>query len=290
MSPWLGAIRPKTLPASVSPILLGSALAFHHEAFSLVLFVVALACALSLQIAVNFANDYFDSRSGVDTHERLGPVRALQSEDLPALAIFKGSLLFSFIALCLGFFLVWQSHWQLIWFGLLSLVAVFAYSGGPWPLASNALGEVTVFFFFGWLGVAGAYFVQTGQLPLHLVIYGSAAGFLSAAIMLVNNIRDRNTDTKAHKFTLAVKLGERASRYLYVTLLLSAMLIHLFLAVLGNNFWLVFVPIALVFIPTCLLSINVFKRSGKALNQQLAQTALLLLVYCLTTSAVIIST
>jgi len=289
MNPWLAAIRPKTLPASVSPILLGSALAFTHEAFSLLLFGAAMCCALSLQIAVNFANDYFDSLSGVDTHERLGPVRATQSALLSASAIFKASLLFSFIALCSGFFLVWQSHWELIWFGAFSLLAVFAYSGGPWPLASNGLGELTVFFFFGWLAVAGAYFVQVGHVPLQLLLYGTAVGCLSAAIMLVNNIRDRNTDAKAKKYTLAVKLGSTVSRYLYILLLLGALLTHYFAANSSDNIWLIYLPIFVSIIPCAYLCINIFKRTGTALNLQLSQTALLLLLYCLSTSAVLVS-
>jgi 1,4-dihydroxy-2-naphthoate octaprenyltransferase len=289
MNPWLLAVRLKTLPASISPILLGSALAFSHNSFNVVLFTVAMCCALSLQIAVNFANDYFDTLSGVDTPERTGPVRATQSGLLPASAILKASLLFAGIALCLGFYLVWHSHWQLIWFGVLSLLAVFAYSGGPWPLASNGLGELTVFLFFGWLAVTGAYFIQLGHVPYQLFIYGSVVGCFSSAIMLVNNIRDRTTDAKAHKYTLAVNIGDSASRYLYVVLLLSALLAHCYATIYEGNVWLLYVPLCITVVPACFLSISIFKRKGEALNKQLAQTALLLLLYCLSASIVLVS-
>lgn len=288
MNPWFAAMRPKTLPASVSPIILGSALAYANQDFSFSLFIIAIGCALSLQIAVNFANDYFDGVSGVDTSERLGPVRASQSSLVSASAIYKGCLLFSCIALCLGFILVWQSHWQLIWFGLFSLIAVFAYSGGPWPLASKGLGEISVFFFFGWLAVAGAYFIQTGDVPAQLLIYGSSVGCLSAAIMLVNNIRDIKTDAKAGKYTLALRLGDKASRLLYVALLLGAMATHIAASLPSSNAWLLYSPIIASLLPTYLLCQGIFTRKGAALNKQLSQTALLLLLYCLTTSAVLI--
>lgn len=280
---WILALRPKTLPASISPILLGSTLAFYEAHFNTLVFIIALLCAVFLQIAVNLANDLFDAQSGVDGPERLGPIRVAQSGLISHSQLRIALYSTVSIAALLGLLLCGLSSWWLLVFGLASLLGVFLYSGGPWPLASYGLGEVTVLIFFGWLAVVGSYFVQTDTLSWLALGYGSVAGLMSAAIMLVNNIRDIPTDAPAGKRTLAVRIGEARARWLYKAALLAALTLHFILSwPLG---WWALLP-ALVTAPLLwhlLVAINY--RTGRQLNQQLAQTAQLLLLYCLTQSA-----
>lgn len=281
---WILALRPKTLPASISPILLGSALAYSEASFNVLVFIVALLCAVFLQIAVNLANDLFDAQSGVDGVQRLGPVRVAQSGLISHSKLRIALYSTVSIAALLGLLLCGLSSWWLLLFGLASLLGVFLYSGGPYPLASHGLGEVTVLIFFGWLAVMGSYFVQTNALSVLALGYGSVAGLMSAAIMLVNNLRDIPTDAPAGKRTLAVRLGEQRSRWLYKAALLTALMLHFLLSwPLG---WWALLPALLIapLLRHLLLAIN--ERTGRQLNKQLAQTALLLLLYCFTQSAV----
>ncbi|TXR53008.1 1,4-dihydroxy-2-naphthoate polyprenyltransferase [Reinekea thalattae] len=279
---WWLAARPKTLPASVSPVILGSALAYFHGQFDVWLLLLALICAVALQVAVNFANDYFDHASGVDTEHRLGPVRASQSGMVSAAAMKRALALVCSIALLSGLALCWLSSWALVWFGIAAMVAVFIYSGGPWPLASHGLGEVTVFLFFGWLAVGGSYFAHSQAIGSLVLGFASVAGLISAAIMLVNNIRDIPTDKVAGKYTLAVMLSEARARMLYRYLLWFVIGLHLALVSL----------LGIVLILPLLLCAPLFRRlfqlsyqsQGQELNALLAQTAKTELVYCLLTS------
>ncbi len=283
---WILAIRPKTLPASISPILLGTAIAVHDEQWSPVVFVLALLCALFLQIAVNLANDYYDAKSGVDSECRFGPVRVTQSGIIQSSAVFKGLVLSSLGALLIGVALAYFSSWILILFGVSALIAVYAYSGGPWPLASHGLGELTVFFYFGWLAVGGTYFAHTGEINFWVLGFGSIAGLISAAIMLVNNIRDISTDSVVGKNTLAVYMGDRRSRILYIVLLVVTIVAHL--VVTFHYGLLSFLPLIIVapFIRQLIQSIKTFH--GKELNAVLAKTAQLELVYCVSTSLLLL--
>ncbi|WP_440877552.1 1,4-dihydroxy-2-naphthoate polyprenyltransferase [Thalassotalea sp. PLHSN55] len=289
MSPWVYALRPKTLPASVSPILLASALAVNQQHFDFLLFIVVLSCAVCLQIAVNLANDYFDAKSGVDTEERLGPIRVTQSQLIASSSVFYATCFFSLVAMCLGLFLVWQSDWRLLIAGALSLMAVFAYSGGPWPLASHSLGEVTVFVFFGMLAVGGSYYIFAQELSLTALLFGMICGCYSAAIMLVNNIRDRVTDAKAGKKTLAVRLGDSKARFLYMLLLTSAMALHVYAMPSQINIWLALMPVLLCALPSLWLAKQVLSQPVQQFNVLLARSAQLLLSYCVVTSLVLLN-
>ena len=283
---WVLAIRPKTLPASISPVLLGSALAIHEGQFDYLVFTLTLVCALMLQIAVNLANDLFDAKSGVDSEHRLGPVRVTQSGLVTPAALKTGLLLASLAAAVSGVALAYLSSWLLLVFGIGALLAVFAYSGGPWPLASHALGEVTVFFSFGWLAVGGAYFVQTLTLDMRALGFGTVAGLFSAAIMLVNNIRDIPTDVLANKRTLAVVLGDKSARQLYKALLVASIIAHLVVTIPYGLYS--FLPLLLVAPLTHRLIGNIVVRQGRTLNKQLAQTAELELAYCVLTGLLLL--
>ena len=283
---WLLAIRPKTLPASVSPILLGSALAFVSGNFQGLVLVLAMVCALALQIAVNFANDYFDAKSGVDSDQRLGPIRVTQRGLISHRHMLIALLTACVIALGAGLLLVSVSSVILLYLGIASLIAVFAYSGGPKPLASHALGEVTVLIFFGWLAVGGTFYAHSLTMSWQVFGYGTVAGLISAGIMLVNNIRDIPTDTPAGKRTLAVVLGETNARGLYKWLLVLSLMVHL--AVSFNLGLASFVPL-LVVAPLCRKLIQQSQTlKGRDLNQLLANTAKLEMVYCALASAVLV--
>lgn len=286
LSAWFLALRPKTLPASLAPVVLGSALAVSDGFFNPLAFALALMCALSLQLAVNFANDLFDGQRGVDTAQRLGPLRGLQLGLIQPEQLKKALFLVLSLAVISGFLLAVMVSWWLLLFGLASLLAALAYSGGPYPLASNALGELTVLVFFGWLAVMGSYFVHTHSLTWASFMYASLIGLLSAAIMLVNNLRDRHTDAAAGKKTLAVYLGERKSRLFYRILLLAVPWLH----------WLqnprleagASLPLLLLAPLLFLLIYWAGHLEGKELNRMLALTALALLIYASSQSLVLV--
>ena len=283
---WLLAIRPKTLPASVSPILLGSALAFVQGGFRGIVFLFAVVCALALQIAVNFANDFFDAKSGVDSDQRLGPKRVTQSGLISSRQMVVALVVSCLIALASGLVLVSLSSLALLYLGIASLIAVFAYSGGPKPLASHALGEVTVLIFFGWLAVGGTFYAHSLNMNWQVFGYGTVAGLISAGIMLVNNIRDIPTDTLAGKHTLAVVLGDVNARLLYKWLLVASLVVHILVSFdLGL---MSFLPLVLV-APMCRQLIKQSQSlQGRDLNQLLANTAKLEMVYCVLASVMLV--
>ena len=271
---WLLAARPKTLPAALAPVVLSQAMAFAGGPASITLALVIAACALGLQIAVNLANDLFDFQRGVDTGARLGPARAAQSGWLSLAELRLGLALVLVLTVFAGLWLVVQGGWPFFWLGVASVLALLAYSGGPLPLAACGLGEVAVFLFFGLLAVAGSYYLQAHTLPADVWLAAVQMGCLTAAIMLVNNIRDRESDRRGGRFTLAIALGERGSRMLYALLLLLPFAL-LPLRTLSR----------LALIPALLLIFFIYRRSGTALNRQLAQTALLCLLFALLRAA-----
>jgi 1,4-dihydroxy-2-naphthoate octaprenyltransferase len=284
---WLLAIRPKTLPASVSPILLGSALAFYEGAFDARVLILALSCALLLQIAVNFANDLFDGQAGIDSEARLGPLRVTHNGLISQKILARALALVSLAAIATGVTLAGLSDWSLLGFGILAILAMLAYSGGPWPLASHGLGELTVLFFFGWLAVGGTYYAHTLNFSWTVLGFGTVAGLISAAIMLVNNLRDIPTDAPAGKRTLAVRLGDKRSRQLYQTLLITALVLHLTVS-LPMGPWAALAVTACLPLMLSLLR-RIQQRHGAELNLQLAETAVLELVYCVAVSVALIT-
>jgi len=279
LTTWLTAIRPKTLPASISPILVGAALALRDGVFNPLLFLLVVLCALFLQISVNLANDLFDGISGVDQADRIGPKRVLNSGLVSERTLYFALFLCSGIAGALGVSIVLLSDWILLVFGGLSLLAVFAYSGGPFPLASHGLGELTVFLFFGLLAVAGSYFAFTGHLSADALVLGCGVGAISAAIMLVNNTRDITTDLRAGKRTLAARLGEHRSVQLYGALLLLGWLCSIAVLPLREQSWLLGLGLAALLWWLWTLTQAMRQAPTKAYNELLAKTALYLFIY-----------
>ncbi|MCG8333056.1 MAG: 1,4-dihydroxy-2-naphthoate polyprenyltransferase [Proteobacteria bacterium] len=277
---WVLATRPKTLPAAVSPVLVGCALAFRSGHFKPVIAFAALAVSLLLQIGVNLANDYFDFKRGVDTKDRLGPTRVTQSGLIPPATVknaMSGVLLLAGIA---GLYLVYVGGWPILLLGVASILSALAYSGGPFPLASNGLGDLFVFIFFGPVAVCGTYYLQTMEVTGLVILLSICPGFLITAILVVNNTRDIETDSEVGKRTLAVMLGIKGSRVEYLLLLIIAYLIPTTLVLMGM------MPIFLLFVllslPAAYLPVkSILNESGPVLNQALAGTAKLTFWFCL---------
>jgi 1,4-dihydroxy-2-naphthoate octaprenyltransferase len=278
-SAWLLATRPKTLPAAVAPVIVASALAYADHGFSLLPAMAALSVALLMQIGVNLANDYFDFKKGIDTEDRLGPIRVTQSGLIPPARVKTTMLIIFVMTLLPGFYLVARCGWPAVIIGGASILAALAYSGGPYPLASHALGDLCVFVFFGLVAVCGTYYVQTLELRSMVVLLGVVEGFLITAILAVNNLRDIRTDRRAGKRTLAVMIGDRGARLEYTALQVGAY-------TLPAIFWLDAQSSVWILLPTLSLPLAirlnriVWKtQAGPALNHSLAGTAKLTLMF-----------
>ncbi len=234
---WLGAMRPRTLPAALAPVLVGSGLAAHDGKFDPGAAALCLGFALLVQIGTNFANDYYDFVRGADTAARVGPRRAVAA-GLIAPATMKAAMVAVFGAtfICGLGLLAWGGPWLLV-VGVASIVSGYAYTGGPMPLAYVGLGDVFVFVFFGLVAVGGTYFVQAGRLTLDAMLAGAPIGLLAANILVVNNYRDAETDAAAGKRTLVVRLGRGAARVQFVGSLAVALAVPLVLLGRGYRAW-----------------------------------------------------
>jgi 1,4-dihydroxy-2-naphthoate octaprenyltransferase len=197
-------------------------MAFADGKFRLIPAVAALAVALLLQIGVNLANDYFDGIRGIDTRDRLGPIRVTQSGLISPGGVKSAMMLTFILAVLIGFYLMIRGGWPVVLLGTASILAALGYSGGPFPLASHGLGDLFVFIFFGLVAVCGTYYVQTLQLTWMVLVMAALVGLLITAILVINNLRDIHTDQKAGKTTLAVVLGVRGSKIEYAALLALA--------------------------------------------------------------------
>jgi 1,4-dihydroxy-2-naphthoate polyprenyltransferase len=230
MNVWVEAARPRTLPASLAPVLVGSAAGTRPHDVAWGRFALVVIVALAVQVAVNFANDYFDGVRGVDTVQRAGPRRAVASGLVTPRAMLVAIGLAMAVAAVAGLALAAMVSWWLLLVGIGAFVALLGYSGGPRPYASEGLGEVFVFIFFGLIATLGSSYVQHRMLPATAWVAAVATGVLAVAILVVNNLRDVPTDAIAGKRTLAVRLGEARTRQLFV----GAIAIGVLLAVVGE--------------------------------------------------------
>jgi 1,4-dihydroxy-2-naphthoate octaprenyltransferase len=287
---WMLATRPRTLPAAVAPVLVGTAMAIADKQFALLPAAAAMTVALLLQIGVNLANDYFDYVKGIDAQDRLGPPRVTQSGLIPPGQVKTGILAAIVLSTIPGLYLASIGGWPVILIGLFCFAAALAYSGGPFPLASHGLGDLFVFIFFGLVAVCGTYYVQALQLTPMVWLMGAIQGLLITAILVVNNLRDIQTDRRSGKRTLAVIIGERGSRIEYLLLLATAYAIPFIL-------WLGGVSSARVILPVLSLPLAIYltrliwkSAGGPELNEALASTAKLVLIYsCLLSIGLILS-
>ena len=278
---WMLAARPRTLPAAIAPVVLGSAMAIADKNFVWLPALAAFSVALLLQIGVNLANDYFDYLKGIDTADRLGPLRVTQSGLIPATQVKAGMMITLSLSMIPGIYLLTVGGLPVIIIGLACFCAVLAYSGGPFPLASHGLGDLFVFIFFGLIAVCGTYYVQALKLTPMVWLMGVIAGLLITAILVVNNLRDIQSDRQTGKRTLAVIIGIRGSTIEYMLLLAGAYAIPIILWLMGRMSAWVLLP--LFSLPTALALMRLIWKNpeGAILNQALAKTAKLALVFSL---------
>jgi 1,4-dihydroxy-2-naphthoate octaprenyltransferase len=282
---WLAATRPRTLPAAVAPVLVGSAFAWSDHAF---VWPAALAClgfALLIQIGTNFANDYYDFIKGADTVERVGPRRAVASGLVAPLAM-KAAMTAVFVAAFLvGLSLLNYGGWPLLVIGVASIVCGIAYTGGPFPLGYNGLGDLFVFIFFGLVAVCATYFVQAGAITADVFLASTGVGLLAANILVVNNYRDVETDAKAGKRTLVVRFGRRFARLQFGVSLVVAFTIPVHLFLRGGYEPVILLPLAIA--PLALRQVNRLEASETPaeLIVLLGDTGKLLALYAVLFSA-----
>ena len=276
-SVWLAAMRPRTWPASLVPVVVGLAAAAEIGRLDPLLALLTIVSALALQIATNLANDFFDARSGVDGDARLGPKRATQSGLLSPGAVRCAAFAALGVAALAGIPLIVRGGIAIAAIGVVSMMAALAYSAGPRPLASLGLGELLAFAFFGVVAVAGTFYLQSGSVSATALLAGAAVGCFAAAIMLVNNLRDIPTDAPAGKRTLAVRIGDSATRRLYAALLTAALALSIAIAIAARSFApvLVVAMVPLVRRESQLVQV----RAGAELNASLAATARLELLF-----------
>jgi|TARA_B110001454_G_scaffold32082_1_gene31395 1,4-dihydroxy-2-naphthoate octaprenyltransferase len=271
MNNWILASRLKTLPAAISPVLVGVSLAIHDGEFKPFIAFMTLLAAVLIQIGANFANDVYDFLKGSDREDRLGPTRATQSGLIPPENMKKGMCLVFAMAICVGFYLASIGGWPIVWIGLASIASAIAYTGGPYPLGYHGWGDVFVFIFFGIIAVPGTYYLQSGIVSYDSILLGIPLGALSTAILIVNNLRDADTDIKSDKRTLAVRLGKPFVKIEYIVMMVIAFATPIYILQFWDEFSLY---IILFLLPISIQHIqSLYTKTGEALNEVLVDTA-----------------
>jgi 1,4-dihydroxy-2-naphthoate octaprenyltransferase len=272
---WFEGARPRTLPAAVAPVAAGTGAAAAVDSFRLGYALLALVVAVSLQVAVNYANDYSDGVRGTDA-DRVGPLRLVGSGVAAPAAVRRAAVLSFLVAAVAGLVLALLVAWWLVLVGAACMVAAWYYTGGRSPYGYRGMGEVSVFVFFGLVATVGTTYVQAGEVTTASVLAGIGCGALACAILVANNLRDIPTDTAAGKRTLAVRLGDRRTRLLYVGLVFTAYAVVVLIAL---DHLLVIVTLGTA-LPAVRPTLGVvFGAKGRDLVPVLKETGLLLLVY-----------
>ena len=278
---WVDAARPKTLSAAFAPVLIGASIAWHDDLFILTNTFVAVICAFLIQIGTNFANDYFDFVKGADTKDRIGFTRATSAGLVSPKSMLNATIITMGLAFFLGLYLVWVGGWIVLVIGLLSLLFGILYTGGPYPLGYNGLGDVFVFLFFGIIAVMTTYYINALEWSEDTFWASLAIGALSTNILVINNLRDVEQDTISGKRTLGVLFGETALKWEYTVMLLLAFAIppHFYFRLeYGIWIFLPFISIPFAF----LLARKVWIESHKPnLNKVLEQTAKFMALFSL---------
>ena len=268
---WILAIRPRTLPAAASGVVMGSALAWRDGLFRIDAALACLFAALLLQVGSNLANDVFDFERGTDTPERLGPTRVTQAGLLTSLQVKYGMGIVFIIAALLGSYLSLLGGLPIILIGVAAIISAIAYTGGPFPLGYYGLGDIFVFIFFGLAAVTGTYYVQAGSVSIAAWWMAIPPGLIITGILVVNNLRDIENDRKGRKYTLAVLLGVRFTKMEYIICVLVSYLILPLAASAGVVSW--FSLLAWGSLPIALRAAHtVFTKQGRPLNAALAGT------------------
>lgn len=277
---WLLAARPATLPAAIVPVLVGTAAGATEAArFRPLPFLAALLAALLIQVATNFANDYSDFHRGADTAERLGPTRVTQGGLLTPAQVVRGIVVTFGAAVLLGLYLVWVGGWPILAIGICSILAGLAYTGGPWPFGYHGLGDLFVFVFFGLVAVMGSAYLQTGAWTLLALAAAVPVGLLCTNILVVNNLRDLATDRAAGKGTLAVRIGDRATRAQYALLAAAAYLVPVALVAAGRASRWLLLPLLTLPVALRLTRLVLGGLAGRELNAVLKRSGQLEMLY-----------
>jgi 1,4-dihydroxy-2-naphthoate octaprenyltransferase len=275
---WIAGARPKTLPAAIAPVLVGTAFAGYNA--SILHTLLALIVALALQVGVNYANDYSDGIKGTDA-DRIGPMRLVGSGAATPGSVKKAAFISFAIAAIAGLILASRTSWLLIILGAICILAAWTYTGGPKPYGYQALGEVSVFIFFGVVATVGTYYVQTESISREVLLASFAMGALACAILVLNNLRDLENDKSVDKKTLAVVLGDLGTRDLYKWLMFFALAMSVAL-----TFFSFFYLLALLSLPLVSKSVRAVNSgaSGTALIDLLAKTGRIQIIYALALS------
>jgi 1,4-dihydroxy-2-naphthoate octaprenyltransferase len=279
------AARVRTLPASIAPVLVGTALAGYAGIFHPLRFLAALVGAVFIQVGTNLSNDYSDARRGADTEDRLGPVRVTAGGLVPPRRVLVATYVSFGVAVGAGAYLIAVAGWQLLIVGAASILAGVLYTGGPRPYGYEGLGEVFVFLFFGIVAVAGSFFVQVKHLDWEAFALAVPVGLVASAILVVNNVRDLDTDRRAGKRTLAVRLGRTRTRVMFAVILYLAYLLTPVTWIFGPlSPWLFLPWLTLPLAATIVRTVR-NRTDGASLNEALARTGMLQLVFCMLLSA-----
>jgi 1,4-dihydroxy-2-naphthoate octaprenyltransferase len=282
---WLMAARVRTLPAAVTPVLVGTALAGYQHVFHPLRFLAALLGAVFIQVGTNLSNDYSDARRGADTEDRLGPVRVTAGGLVPPRRVLVATYVSFGVAVLFGAYLIAVAGWQLLLVGAASILAGVLYTGGPRPYGYEGLGEVFVFLFFGIVAVAGSYFVQVKHLSWEAFALAVPVGLIAAGILVVNNVRDIDSDRRAGKRTLAVRLGRAQTRVMFAVVVYLAYVLAPVTWIFGPlKAWLLLSWLTLPLAAAITRTVR-NHTDGPSLNQALARTGLLQLTFCALLSA-----
>ncbi len=272
---WIEETRPKTLAASLSPVIIACAIALSEGVFITNAALLCIGVAVLSQIASNFANDYFDFKHGIDSEERLGPERAVLKGRISLKAMLIGSLVTIGLACACGLGLLMYADWKIILVGALIAISVFAYSAGPWPLSQHALGDVAVLLFYGVIPVTMTYYVMAGHFSLKSLLFSIGVGLLSVNILMVNNYRDIEQDRAVNKITTAVLFGRKP---IYAAYLINVLISSAFIIIFSQT-----IVAVIVTLTTLLLGIVTWiemgKKDGQELNIPFEHTARNVLIY-----------
>ena len=282
---WVMAARVRTLPAAIAPVLVGTALAGFEHTFHPLRFVAALFGAIFIQVGTNLSNDYSDARRGADADDRLGPVRVTAGGLVPPSQVLVATYVSFGLAVLAGIYLIAVAGWLLLAIGAASILAGVGYTGGPRPYGYAGLGEAFVFLFFGVVAVAGSYYVQVTHLQWEAFALSVPVGLLAAAILIVNNVRDIDSDRRADKRTLAVKLGRERTRMMFAATVYVAYPLALVTWIAGPlTAW---VALSWLSLPLAVVLVRIVRTrtDGPSLNGALARSGMLQLCFCVLLSA-----
>ena len=282
---WLMAARIRTLPAAIAPVLVGTALAGYAGVFHPLRFVAALVGAIFIQVGTNLSNDYSDARRGADTEDRLGPVRVTAGGLVPPRTVLIATYVSFAVAVLAGGYLIAVAGWELLLVGAASILAGVLYTGGPRPYGYEGLGELFVFLFFGIVAVAGSYFVQVKHLEWEAFALAVPVGLIAAGILVVNNIRDVDTDRRAGKRTLAVRLGRERTRTMFSAIIYFAYLLTPVTWIFGPLTAWLFLPWLTLPLGAGVVRVVRNHTDGPSLNEALARTGMLQLAFCMLLAA-----